>query len=753
MSQRASARLFQRILFMAPLLGWTPFSVPASAQLQPVRATPPSQVAVYGFGPNGSLAFHGITATSATPVWVDTQVKTIIEGWTEYNPTTCTDISTGSFTVPTAPQHGKLFFDTENGTLANGDCPGITFPFAVARYTWTDANQTVLQDPFTLQWTTPDGMFNQVDNWTAQLAKVAQAHSIWWVCGVTRAALPNTATLTLQNPPSGASSYVWTITGGAKKLAFSNSTNTITTTTNSAGVKTLAASMNMKDVSMNVVVNGLTYLFRTTVRTPKQLKSRADLSSDQGRGANCKVSGTQGYLSLIGYEIDDQFGVNTTTPDGGNAGINEKLGPKTNSQPNNWRIPAEGGANTSSGVFQDQLCTTTAVFTPNPQPPQTPLTTNLVDQIGQVWFAGDSTNPADHKGCEVQTDTIARYIDHGRHINIVSPAIAAGVAAQAAVSGGAIGTSHPVPVLNVRSLAEQSPVIVKGRVLELGANTGGTRTASFQVDSVLKGNVDSGVITIQFAADPNLSTITLDRHEYALLFLAKEQNGWYAFADPQTGKMPITSRNVPQAEGARSTAAKLEAELLASLGDPDREVAWAALEQVGNLGHVGSTQAIRDIATLGVPAFQGQAYIALLRLGDYSMLNQAIRFVEGTVDDAELRRLQFGVAEAISDIKDRSQLPVLKSLLASPSVSLRRAAAKALRFTSDPSSAARLVQALDDTDSDVRYDAMMALAALDGAASENAPARDLFDRQPARYLARWKTWWETSGRQKYQPDR
>ncbi len=180
------------------------------------------------------------------------------------------------------------------------------------------------------------------------------------------------------------------------------------------------------------------------------------------------------------------------------------------------------------------------------------------------------------------------------------------------------------------------------------------------------------------------------------------------------------------------------------MSDPNREVARAALVQVANLGSVQSTQPIRNIATAGDPEFQGLAYVALLRLGDYSQLNQAIRYAEQPSQELQVRRQQVGVAEAIGDIQNRSELPVLNSLLASQSVSLRRAAAKALRGMSDPSSASFLVRALADSDADVQYDAVMALAAIAGASAENAPARDIFDQDPSKYVGYWKNWWQTS---------
>ena len=515
----------------------------------------------------------------------------------------------------------------------------------------------------------------------------------------------------------------------------------------------------MKDVTVKVDVQGLSYSYRTQVRTPKTLKRRTDLDQDNGRGASCAVTGTQGWQSLIGYEVDDQFGANTSTPDNADAGINEKFGAKTDVKVNNWPIPSEGGSNTPGGTFNDNMCITTNAFMPNPKPPQTPLTSNKIDHIAQTWFAGDSTTPANHKGCKVQTDAFTRFIDHGRHLSIKSPSALPELAAQLAAASSQTG--YPMPVQNVRYLAEESAVIVKGRVLKVeetgtvkqqssnGALTFQKTIAFVRIDKVLKGTVQGQVIMVEFLRNPDVLAIDLQHNEYDLLFLTAGQDGRYMFIDPQVGKMPITSQNVPSTDAAQTTAGKLEAELFASLSDPDRDVARTALVQVANLGHVQSTSAIRDIATSGSPDFQGLAYIALLRLGDYSLFDQAVGYAEQPAQNLDVERLQFGIAQAIGDIKDRSVVPALNSVLSSPTVSLRRAAAKALRGMSDPSSARYLMRSLDDKDADVRYDAVMALATLAGVTPENAPARDVFDQNPAKYVGYWKSWWAASGQRRF----
>ena len=90
-------------------------------------------------------------------------------------------------------------------------------------------------------------------------------------------------------------------------------------------------------------------------------------------------------------------------------------------------------------------------------------------------------------------------------------------------------------------------------------------TATVKVDQIFKGTVPGGVITVEFSRNPDALAATLDQNDYALLFLAGTRNGAYTFADPQVGKMPITSRNVSLA-GAQTTEAKLEAVLVCIFG-------------------------------------------------------------------------------------------------------------------------------------------------------------------------------------------
>ena len=70
--------------------------------------------------------------------------------------------------------------------------------------------------------------------------------------------------------------------------------------------------------------------------------------------------------------------------------------------------------------FYDGICiiNVSNLLSPTPEPPQSPLTTSEVDYHTQAWFVGSSNSG---QGIQVQTDTLQRYLDHGRHLNITSP--------------------------------------------------------------------------------------------------------------------------------------------------------------------------------------------------------------------------------------------------------------------------------------------------------------------------------------------
>lgn len=93
-------------------------------------------------------------------------------------------------------------------------------------------------------------------------------------------------------------------------------------------------------------------------------------------------------------------------------------------------------------------------------------------------------------------------------------------------------------------------------------------------------------------------------------------------------------------------------------------------------------------------------------------------------------------------VRDPEAIPELSRLLLAQDVRIRRAAASALRHTAASDATAGLVRVLSDSDSRVRYTAVIGLAEITGQYNWG-PSIDLFEREGGRYLAHWKEWGRT----------
>jgi hypothetical protein len=85
------------------------------------------------------------------------QVQTFIYGLVEYNSETCAFVSSGAWTVTTAPHFGATSTGIVVGYLNNGECPTTQFPFGSIYYTWTSKDPAGKSaDPFAATWASSD---------------------------------------------------------------------------------------------------------------------------------------------------------------------------------------------------------------------------------------------------------------------------------------------------------------------------------------------------------------------------------------------------------------------------------------------------------------------------------------------------------------------------------------------------------------------------------------------------------------------
>lgn len=208
--------------------------------------------------------------------------------------------------------------------------------------------------------------------------------------------------------------FRWHVIRGSDKVEFENGADEIVkANSNSVDLRSTAASAQMKDVVVQLFYND-TFVAEhpLEVRAPTRLRSTANF--DFRRGADCDTLGDSGYASFIGYEILSQFDELVR-----GAGINELFGTETDIEPNNWPIPEDTSFPASDGTFSDFMCVSGAGFEPAPLPPQSPLTSRIIDIIEQDWFAGSTETG---KGILIQRNDFTSFIDHGRHLAIITPA-------------------------------------------------------------------------------------------------------------------------------------------------------------------------------------------------------------------------------------------------------------------------------------------------------------------------------------------
>jgi len=328
-------------------------------------------------------------------------VRHCLQAWTEYNTGTCAAISPGSYTVTTAPKHGKLSYGTITAQLGNGDCAGKTFTFATAYYTWTDMNANAPQDPLSIDWKTPDGEFDYNFPMTAVLApRITVPNVVWWMNGQTPAGYSTDITLTAA--PAGLPSYTWKVTGGEAYVKLDASTTSTVKVTSAKG------SVALNDVLITVTANGgVSNPFKLTVKQPKTLTHLSNVDT---------ADAMWGYESDVHYKIFDQFG--TVLP--ANVPLNEHwtTGVTADFAGMTWRRGANGGATVAPSDWLDQIQGEAAGVVPAPQAPHGGAT--KVYHWSGDWSVG-SADPSGGKGVKVQSNTWQKFRDHARHTNVVSP--------------------------------------------------------------------------------------------------------------------------------------------------------------------------------------------------------------------------------------------------------------------------------------------------------------------------------------------
>jgi Immunoglobulin domain/Immunoglobulin I-set domain len=250
--------------------------------------------------------------------------------------------------------------------------------------------------------------------------------NLWWFNGVSPQ--PTNYVTTLQ-APTGGTDYTWTIAEGTEYAQFSNNASTIDTKTKNTveilpkgdpgdgSPPMVAVTVKMMSKKGAVTANP----FILNLRKPYELQPNTAVAPN---GVVDKAYKSSGYESDIHYRIFDQTGMVLPFFIALNEHFTTGLSIDYQGPPPNWpRGPECGKTHVCSGPFDpndwaDGIIVSGNTLVPTPQPPHSPPGTTMVDHWTGTWGIGDN-HPGN--GVHVQTNTWQRFVDHGRHTNIVSP--------------------------------------------------------------------------------------------------------------------------------------------------------------------------------------------------------------------------------------------------------------------------------------------------------------------------------------------
>jgi HEAT repeats len=310
----------------------------------------------------------------------------------------------------------------------------------------------------------------------------------------------------------------------------------------------------------------------------------------------------------------------------------------------------------------------------------------------------------------------------------------------------------PGPLLDLASLTQQADLIVVGQIVSVrdegrklanaeGRGSEGQRIAvSLNVARTLKGPLKIGLLEFKtFAPAFDSGYAAVSPKQFGMFFLRNE-NGTYAVLNPYY-PFVIAPHQAHISRGADLDRVVGEiAYILADRASSVEERRKAVYVLDG--ARIGSaTQALRLATHDADTVVRLQALAALLKRNDISQLN--------VVEDILLRQppnieqyLKGNLAAALDGIKDSRAIPALTDLLTAAEVRVRQRAAAALRHMGVADVTAPLVIALNDSDRQVRYEAVVGLAEITRQ-YEWAPSIETFQKDEQRYLTYWKGWGRT----------
>jgi hypothetical protein len=303
----------------------------------------------------------------------------------------------------------------------------------------------------------------------------------------------------------------------------------------------------------------------------------------------------------------------------------------------------------------------------------------------------------------------------------------------------------PMPPLNVADLTDRSSLVVIGQVAtvtDVGPATlraadrtapGRNMRAQLIVDQVIKGSFGGQSLQISFfIPDVFNGYRPVGDRDYGVFFLLNRNNR-YEFLSPYYPVLPAVPGE--RIDGTGSLERVLAAQLsVLSSADAAAHTKQEAIQALS------STDLRRPstIAGLELALKDPDQTVRLTAAATLLLANQlsALPIAEEALlqPDASFASYAAGLRFGISQgLQSQAAVPALVRLLSRGDAETRAAACWALGRSNAPSAIGPLVRALDDVESDVRYQAVVGLTELTGQ-RERRPSRPAFSQDPAPYL-------------------
>ena len=311
----------------------------------------------------------------------------------------------------------------------------------------------------------------------------------------------------------------------------------------------------------------------------------------------------------------------------------------------------------------------------------------------------------------------------------------------------------PLTLLNLEDLISKSQLIVVGEVVSLrergttemvmssGKVSAWIMEGELDVRAVLKGSSNSQTISIHFLL-PQLPTGIpgVGMHSCRTFFLKGAGNA-LEFTNPfYPSVISVPDTPISGADVITRVIDQVGAVLNSAKASPNQKLeAISVLRRTKNpAAHAALRRAIHEKDQ----SARLDAIAALLERNDISALSiaeAALMKAQQDVPEHILHNVRYAIGWGVTDEK---AIPILARMIGASNAETRRAATLALWHTGSSAALKHLSVALDDSEFEVRYYAIVGLAEISGQRAWR-PNMDEFKLDEKRYLKHWLEWRKT----------